>query len=141
MFGVLPYGIQIANAAQRIQLLVGSDQRVSSQDIPVGSWLFSSDPIASRSPAAVCINRQDTTLRGRSSAGETTLEVESTANMSAGDTVAIELARDKFWDTTVRGVTDGQHLTITDQIPPGLIPPSGARVRTNRWKAIAAIGQ
>lgn len=91
-------------------------------------------------------SRVDTRVRVAAAASDTTLEVDSTTGMLAGDVIGVELDsdivsveggyREMHW-TTIASITDGDTLVLTAGIPALKSAAIGRNVYTNRWATAA----
>jgi hypothetical protein len=104
---------------------------------PVGSWMMYNNPSAGNPPGAVCVKRNDTEMRVQAIAAATTMEIDDSTGMVAGDRVSVVLDNAARHHTTIASVTDGDTVEITDPIPAGRTANVDAGFFTDLWKDMA----
>ena len=100
-----------------------------------GDIVFQRIPTAGATPGWVCVNRTDTQIRVGASSTDTTIEVDSTTGMTAGDIIGIDTDDGTTHWSTIDTVTDGDTLVIDDALDDDAAIDKD--VYTNLWKAMA----
>ncbi len=98
-------------------------------------------PLDNRTLGWICIDRQDTEMRVEAVATATTLEIDSTAGILAGDIIGVVLDNLVVHFTSVASVTDDDTLELTAGIPAGRAAEVNAEVTTNRFLALPKLNE
>ena len=105
----------------------------------IGDMVWNTAPEAGGTPGWSCINRQDTQIRVQANATDTTIEVDSTTGMLAGDVIGIRLDNGIIIHRSISSITDADTLVISSGISAGRYAPVDADVFTNRWTSLATL--
>jgi len=105
----------------------------------VGEVVWETAPTDSNPPGWICSSRVKTEMRVAAVVTATTMEVDSTTGMTAGDIIGVELDNGTWHWTTIDGVTDGDTVELTA----GLAGDGAAinnDVVSNKWLPLAELG-
>jgi len=78
-----------------------------------------------------CINRQDTEIKARGNANDVNLDIDSTAEISAGDIVGIELDNDKIHWTSITNIIDNDTIILANALDANVSVDNDVWI--NRW--------
>ncbi len=110
-----------------------NSRRYNNTFARLGDLILDSSPTVDRTIGWLCTSRVDTEMRIQANATDTTLEVDSTTGMLAGDRIGAILDNGNVFWANVDSITDGDTLEMSAGITAGRNAPVNAAVYTARY--------